>query len=98
MGVRGIIFISFVLLLLLAGAVAAAMFVSISTEGVRDVVIIVYGVMGILFFFFGIVVLLGLYFVGRGLSRAARELLEDPVRGTLEELRGTAANVRARRP
>ncbi len=94
MGVRGIVFISIALLALLAGAVAGAVALSISTESVRDIVIIVYGVMGILFFFFGIVVLLGLYFVVRALSGAVRGLLEDPVRGTLEELRGTAANVR----
>ncbi len=94
MGVRGIVFISLVLVALLAGAVAGAIALSISTESVRDIVIIVYGVMGILFFFFGIVVLLGLYFVVRALSGAVRELLDGAVRGTLEELQGTAKNVR----
>ncbi len=94
MGVRGIVLISLVLLALLAGAVASAIVFSVSTESVRDIVIIVYGVMGILFFFFGIVVLLGLYFVVRALSSSVRELLGDPVRGTLEELQGTVRNVR----
>ncbi|MCH8966436.1 MAG: hypothetical protein IID43_02055 [Planctomycetes bacterium] len=42
----------------------------------------------------GIVVLLGLYFVVRALSGAVRELLDGSVRGTLEELQGTAKNVR----
>ena len=94
MGVRGIVFISIAVLGLLAGAVASAVVFSVATESVRDIVIIVYGVMGILFFFFGIVVLLGLYFVVRALSSAVRELLDGSVRGTLEELQGTAKNVR----
>ncbi len=94
MGVRGIVLISLLLLALLAGAVASAIVFSVSTESVRDIVIIVYGVMGILFFFFGIVVLLGLYFVGRGLSGAVRRLLDESLRETLDDLQGAVKNVR----
>lgn len=63
-------------------------------DDIRDVVIIIYGVMGIVLFFILIIVLLGLFFVVRGLSRAVRTLLDESVRETLEELQGTVKNVR----
>jgi vacuolar-type H+-ATPase subunit I/STV1 len=61
----------------------------------RDVVVIVYGVMGILLFTVLIAVAAALFFVIRGLSRAAQDLLDEPIRPTLEEVRETARNARA---
>jgi hypothetical protein len=96
MGVRGLAVIGIVLLGLLALAIALlwVFSVSISMETVRDLVIIVYGVMGILVLLVLIIVLLALYFVIRRLSAIMGDLLEDPVKPALEELRASAANVR----
>lgn len=60
----------------------------------RDVVVIVYGVMGILLLTVLIAVATGLFFVIRSLSRTVQELLDEPIRPTLEELRETARNAR----
>jgi hypothetical protein len=67
-----------------------------SLDQVRDVVIIVYGVLGILLFVVLIAVALALYVVVKGLVRSVQDLIEDPlkpaigdVRATLQELKGT---------
>ena len=65
-----------------------------SLEEARDIVIIVYAVLGILLFLVMLIVTLAGFLVIRGLVRALRGLLDDPVRPTLEEFRGTAENVR----
>lgn len=61
---------------------------------VRDLVVIAYGVMGILLFLILIVLAVVVLFAVRGLTRALRELIDDPVRPTLQEFRQTAENVR----
>ncbi|MEZ4501802.1 MAG: hypothetical protein R3C39_04195 [Dehalococcoidia bacterium] len=60
----------------------------------RDVVIIVYGVLGALLFVLLIVVVVAAYFLLRSVTKSFKSLVEDPVRPTLEEIRQTAANTR----
>lgn len=60
----------------------------------RDIVVIAYGVAGILLMIALIFVNLFLAFAVRALSRSVRDLLNDPVRPTLEEIRRTVENVR----
>jgi len=65
-----------------------------SLEDLRDIVIIVYGVLGILLFIVLIAVSIGIFFAVRKFSRMGQELLADPIRPTLNEVRETAQNVR----
>lgn len=60
----------------------------------RDIVVIAYGVMGVLLLTALIIAVLGLWIAVRALTRTVRDLLEDPVRPALDEVRQTAANVR----
>ena len=85
-----------VLLLILLGAVAWAIgsYFDPTLADFRDVVVIVYGTMGILLFTVLIAVAAGLFFAVRGLSKKVEELLEEPIRPALEELRQTARNAR----
>lgn len=66
----------------------------LSLADFRDVVIIVYGVVGVLLFLLLIVVAVAAYFLLRSLSKTFKSLVEDPVRPTLEEIRQTATNTR----
>lgn len=61
---------------------------------VRDVVVIVYGVMGVVLMLALAIAAFGLWFAVRALTRNVIALLNDPVKPTLEEVRKTAANVR----
>lgn len=63
-------------------------------EHLRDLVVIIYGVLGVLLFVVLIVVALGLLFAVRGLTGAVRTLLDDPVRPALDDVRQAAQNVR----
>lgn len=65
-----------------------------SIETWRDVVIIAYGLMGFIAFFAFTAVMLLIFWILRGIRGSIRDLLEDPVRPTLEEVRKTAQNVR----
>lgn len=65
-----------------------------SLETLRDLVIVVYGILGIILLLVLIAVAVGVFFAVRRLTRSAQELLADPVRPTLEEVRQTVANVR----
>ncbi|MSP21412.1 MAG: hypothetical protein EXR66_00035 [Dehalococcoidia bacterium] len=60
----------------------------------RDVVVIVYGVMGILLCTVLIAVGSGLFFAVRSLARKAEQLMDEPLRPTLDELLKTARNTR----
>jgi hypothetical protein len=60
----------------------------------RDIVILAYGALGVLLLLVLIVVAFMLYVAIRGLSRTIQELVRDPLRPTLEEVRETARNVR----
>ena len=65
-----------------------------SLDEVRDIVIIVYGGMGVLLMLAFIIVSILLWIAIRGLTRAVRALLDDPIRPTLEEVQKTVQNVR----
>lgn len=61
---------------------------------IRDVVVIVYGAMGVILMLALAIAAFGVWFAVRALSRHLNALLEDPVKPTLDEVRRTAANVR----
>lgn len=83
------------LLIALAAAAIAGLVVSdVSLEELRDVVIVVYGALGVLLLLVLIVAVLGLWFAVRLLTRAVVDLIEDPVRPALDDLRASARNVR----
>ncbi len=65
-----------------------------SLEQFRDIVVIVYGVVGVLLFLILVIAAIGLLITTRALTRAVRAFLADPVKPTIEELRATIQNVR----
>ena len=65
-----------------------------SLEELRDIVIVVYGAMGVLLMFVFMIISVLLWMAVRSLTRAVRDLLDDPVKPTLQEVQRTAANVR----
>jgi hypothetical protein len=65
-----------------------------SLETWRDWVIVIYGLMGIIAFLLLILILLLVFWMLRGVRGKIRELLDDPIRPTLEEVHKTAQNVR----
>ncbi|MCC6238067.1 MAG: hypothetical protein IT299_10910 [Dehalococcoidia bacterium] len=62
---------------------------------IRDVVVIVYGVLGILFFTVLLAVAIGLYFAVRGVAGKVNTLLDEPIRPALDEALETMRNARA---
>lgn len=60
----------------------------------RDVVVIVYGVIGIVFFAVATGVTIGLYFTVKGLASMARELVDESVKPTVASIRDAAETVR----
>ena len=60
----------------------------------RDIVIIVYGVLGILLFLILIGVAVASYLILRHLRRLISELVQESVRPTLDEVNQTVQNVR----
>ena len=65
-----------------------------SLENLRDIVVIVYGVMGIILMLALCIAAFGLWFAVRALSSAVQQLIQDPIRPTLEEVQKTAQNIR----
>jgi hypothetical protein len=65
-----------------------------SLENLRDIVVIVYGIMGIVLMLGLCIAAFGLWFAIRALSAAVQELIKDPIRPTLVEVRKTVENVR----
>ncbi len=65
-----------------------------SLEAWRDFVIVLYGVLGAIAFLAFIFLMLFLIWILRGVRGSIRELMEDPIKPTLEEFRKTATNVR----
>lgn len=65
-----------------------------SLETLRDLVIVIYGILGIVLFIVLIAVAVGIFFAIRKLTHITQELIADPVRPTLEEVRQTMYNVR----
>lgn len=65
-----------------------------SLADLRDVVVIVYGVMGIILMLALTIAAFGLWFAVRALSRVVQELLNDPIKTTLKDVQETVHNVR----
>jgi hypothetical protein len=63
-------------------------------EQARDVVIVVYGVVGVLLFAVLIAVALILLVTVRGLARTVRDLIEDPVKPAIGDVRATIQDVK----
>ncbi len=61
---------------------------------VRDVVVIVYGAMGVILMLALAIAAFGLWFAVRALTRSVIGLLDDPVKPTLQEVQRTVQNVR----
>lgn len=65
-----------------------------STEGWRDFVIILYGFLGAIASLLFILVMLLLVRILWGIRGSVRDLIEDPVKPTFEEVRKTAEGIR----
>ncbi len=65
-----------------------------SLENLRDIVVIVYGVMGIVLMLGLCIAAFGLWFAIRALSASVQDLIKDPIKPTLQEFQKTAQNVR----
>jgi len=66
----------------------------VSLAEVRDVVVIVYGAMGVILMLALAIAAFGIWFAVRTLTRKVNALLDDPVRPALEEVRKSAENLR----
>lgn len=65
-----------------------------SLADLRDVVVIVYGVMGIILMLALTIAAFGLWFAVRALSRVLQDLINDPIKPTLQEVQQTVQQVR----
>jgi hypothetical protein len=65
----------------------------LSLADFRDVIIIIYGLIGIIFFFAAIVILIFLFFAIKGIIGTVRELIRDSVKPTLDSVRDTAKSI-----
>lgn len=77
-----------------AGTGAGIWFWSPSLEEFRDLVIVIYGGVGILLLLALLLLVVVLILAVRGLTNTVRDLLDDPIKPTLHEVRQTAQNVR----
>lgn len=68
--------------------------VLVALADIRDVVVIVYGAMGIFLMLALVIAALGIWFAVRKLTRLVSDLVDDPIRPTLQEFQKTAQNVR----
>ena len=66
----------------------------LSLADARDMVVIVYGVIGIVFFFVGLIVMLVVGFTVKGLVGSVRELLDESVKPTVDSIKGAADTIR----
>jgi hypothetical protein len=66
----------------------------ISLADARDVVIIVYGIIGVIFFFVGLIVLLVVGLTVRGLLKNVQGLLNETVRPTVDSIKNAADTMR----
>jgi hypothetical protein len=65
-----------------------------SLEQLRDIVIVVYGVVGILLIAVLIMVAIALLVSVRALTRVIKDLVNDPIRPILGEVQATAREIR----
>ena len=87
--------IPLLLLAVLIGGGTAGLIVSdIRLDEVRDVVIILYALMGILFFLVGIIVALGVFFALHALVGAGRGVFEESLKPGIDEVSEMVHTVR----
>ncbi len=67
----------------------------IDLETIRDVVIILYGLLGLILMLVLVIAAVGLWFAVRSLVRQTNSLLLDPIKPTLDEAHKSVQNVRA---
>ena len=77
-----------------AGAVYGILYFDITMGQIRDGVIIVYGAMGVLFFFVGIIVLLAILFGLKAASDAGSDVFSETVRPLTGNAREMADDAR----
>jgi hypothetical protein len=65
-----------------------------SLAELRDVVVIIYGVMGVVLMLALTIAAFGLWFAIRALSRVLQDLIRDSVKPTLDDVQQTVHNVR----
>ena len=83
-----------ILVAVIAGGTAALIFADVSLHEVRDVFLIVYAVIGVLFFVISIAVALVIFFTVRALTRVASDAYEEQAKPMLEDMRGSVHTVR----
>ena len=66
----------------------------LSLAGFRDAIIVIYGILGIIFFVVAIFVVAFLFFSVKGLISTVKELLQETVKPTLDSVRDTARSVK----
>ncbi|HWO73183.1 MAG TPA: hypothetical protein VNN21_06455 [Dehalococcoidia bacterium] len=66
----------------------------VSLAEARDVVVIVYGIIGILFFLIALIVLVVVGFAAKGLIQTARGLLDESVKPAIDSVKDAAETVR----
>jgi hypothetical protein len=66
----------------------------VSLAEVRDVVVIVYGAMGVILMLALAIAAFGIWFAVRALTRKVNALLDDPVKPALEDVRKSVENIR----
>ncbi len=66
----------------------------VSLADIRDVFIIVYGAIGILFFVVAVAATLGLFFAVKALIRSVNDLINESVKPTLGSVKETVDTVR----
>ncbi len=86
--------------LLIVAAIAAAVWalvtgvVEVSLDEARDAAIIIYAVLGIVFFLVAIIAALAIFFAVRMLTGLARDAYEEQARPLIDDVRGTVQSVR----
>src|SRR5262245_22491648 len=66
----------------------------LSIADIRDFVIIAYGIIGIIFFFVGLIILVMVGLTVKGLIGSVRSLLDESVKPTVDSIKGAADTVR----
>ena len=66
----------------------------LSIAHIRDWIVVIYGVLGIVFLAVSTLLVIFLFFTFRGLKNVVRDLLQETVKPTLDSVRDTARSVR----
>ena len=83
-----------ILIAIIAGVTAVLIVADVTLQEVRDVFIIIYALMGILFFLISILLAFAIFFAVRVVTRIASDAYTEQGRPILEELHGSVRSVR----